>query len=174
MKKILSLLSIILVLSACVTQKKMIENKIVFDKKAGKEVIFGQCSKSVFQDNRMATWYTTNYQAYEPDLALVESWNLNDKIDLRILVVFGSWCHDSKREVPRFIKIMEHADLPTESMLLYGVDREKKSPGIDTKQLDIKLVPTFIFYKGKNEIGRIIESPKQSLELDIQSILEKY
>jgi hypothetical protein len=54
---------------------------------------------------------------------------------------------------------------------LYGVDRKKKSPGGTEAQYHIERVPTFIFLKHGEEIGRIVENPQASLEGDMLSIL---
>jgi hypothetical protein len=52
-----------------------------------------------------------------------------------------------------------------------GVDNAKLSPVGEYDKLNIQLVPTFIFYKNNNEVGRIIENPRTSLEQDIVNIL---
>jgi hypothetical protein len=41
----------------------------------------------------------------------------------------------------------------------------------DVDSLDIELVPTFIFYRKGMEIGRIVETPLQTMEEDIYRIL---
>jgi hypothetical protein len=52
-----------------------------------------------------------------------------------------------------------------------GLDREKKSPEFKNEQGDIEYVPTFIFFRNGQELGRIIESPIQSLEKDLRQII---
>lgn len=88
-----------------------------------------------------------------------------------IVVVMGTWCGDSKREVPRFLKIVDLASIPLQQVKFYGVDRTKKSSDGITKRYNIERVPTFIFFKNDKEVGRIVESPRNSLEEDILSIL---
>ena len=53
-----------------------------------------------------------------------------------------------------------------------GVDRLKKTHDYSIKELKIKRVPTFIFYKEGKEIGRIIESPNETLEKDFLKIVK--
>lgn len=48
----------------------------------------------------------------------------------------------------------------------------KKAEGFDIDQFIIERVPTFIFYKNESEIGRIIETPVETLEKDILNILK--
>ena len=37
--------------------------------------------------------------------------------------------------------------------------------------LDIELVPTFIFYRNGEELGRIVETPEDTLEKDLAEIV---
>lgn len=91
--------------------------------------------------------------------------------DAEYLVVLGTWCSDSKREVPRFLKIADLAGIAPERIKYYGVDRTKKGPGEVAEQHQIELVPTIIVFKNGVEIGRIVETPKGSVEEDLLAIL---
>ncbi len=91
--------------------------------------------------------------------------------DIDVVVVFGTWCSDSKEHVPRFLKIADLSGIAPSHISYYGVDRSKKSNDGVTDQYHIEFVPTFIFFKRGKEIGRITESPRNSLEEDILSIL---
>lgn len=91
--------------------------------------------------------------------------------DVEIVVVLGTWCSDSKQQVPRFLKIADLAGIPAAQIRFYGVDRTKKSRDSVTDRYRIEFVPTFIFLKQENEIGRIIEAPRTSLEEDMLAIL---
>ncbi|ARD43719.1 thioredoxin family protein [Colwellia sp. PAMC 21821] len=89
--------------------------------------------------------------------------------DLQVEVYFGTWCHDSQREVPKFLKIL--AENSTISSRLFGLDYTKSEPSGRAKIHDIKYTPTFIVYQNNREIGRIIERPKVSLIADISAML---
>ena len=54
---------------------------------------------------------------------------------------------------------------------LIAVDRDKKAGDLDIAELKIERVPTFIFYKKKKELGRIIEVPYDLIEKDILKII---
>jgi hypothetical protein len=71
---------------------------------------------------------------------------------------------------------LDAADFDESRLTLINVDREKKSPDGEETGLNIHHVPTLIFYKNSSEIGRVIESPIQSLEEDMAAIIngEKY
>jgi len=88
-----------------------------------------------------------------------------------VTVFFGGWCGDSKREVPRFLRLADEAGIPGERIRFYALDRTKKSADGLTEKFGITLVPTFIFQKDGVEVGRITESPTVTLEADVLKIL---
>ncbi len=118
-------------------------------------------------------WYTLGYDRYQPDSGLINRLKNTDKGDLTIKIVLGTWCPDSRREVPRFLKIIDLMDFPVDKITFIGVDNEKAAPVGEYDKLNIQRVPTFIFYKNNIEAGRIIEVPLTSLEQDMINILDK-
>lgn len=114
-------------------------------------------------------WFEPEYESYEIDFETLDQINPDLFSEIEIIIVIGTWCTDSRRETPRFIKIIEY--LGADKITSIGVNRAKNAPNTDVKDLDIQFVPTFIFYYEGKEIGRIIESPEDSLEKDILSIL---
>lgn len=151
-----------------VNQEIKIENNQPF--------MVGQIDLDGLSSNSYQNWYDTNHEAYEVDTEIISSIK-NELRTHKILLFMGTWCGDSKREVPRFIKILEAADFPMENLKIVGVDRRKehykKSPTGEEWALRITRVPTFIFYKNGKETNRIIESPITSLEADIKAIVSK-
>lgn len=89
---------------------------------------------------------------------------------VEVIVVLGTWCGDSRREVPRFLRIADLAGIPRDSVLLIGVDRAKQAGDVRVDLYAIERVPTFIFMKGGREIGRIVETPATTLEGDMLTI----
>jgi hypothetical protein len=87
------------------------------------------------------------------------------------LVFFGAWCGDSKRDLPRFMKIADGMEIPPAKITLYSLDRTKKSPDGLTDRHGIQFVPTFIVMKDGAEVGRITEFPQVSVEADLLTIL---
>ena len=90
---------------------------------------------------------------------------------VEVIVFLGTWCSDSKREVPHFLKIADAGAIPEAGIRLYCLDRSKKSTDGMTEKFSIERVPTFVFLRGGHEIGRITESPRATLEGDILAIL---
>ena len=83
----------------------------------------------------------------------------------------GTWCPDSRREVPRFMRILDVWKFHLTKVTFIGVDNAKLSPVGEYEKLKIQRVPTFIIYKNNIEAGRIIENPVTSLEQDMVNIL---
>ena len=88
-----------------------------------------------------------------------------------VLVFLGTWCPDSRRDVPRFLHIADAAGIEPDRYTLYGLDRAMASQEGMEKGYQIERVPTFIFLRAGKEIGRIVESPRTTLEGDILNIL---
>jgi thiol-disulfide isomerase/thioredoxin len=118
-------------------------------------------------------WYLTGYDNYIPADSSVNKLTLIGTDNLSIKIVMGTWCPDSRREVPRFLHILDLWKFPTERVTFIGVDDEKLSPVGEYQGLGIQRVPTFIIYKNNVEAGRIIENPVTSLEQDIVNILKR-
>lgn len=146
-------------------------NKVI-DEKTGKEMIVGLSDFSVFSDSNYSWWFESEFNNYEPDSLVIEKLK---KIEIKpdIIIIMGTWCSDSKREVPRFYKIIKLISYDESKIKLICVDRKKEVTNIDISNYKIKYVPTFIFIKDEEEVGRIIESPKQRLEEDLLEILLK-
>ena len=90
---------------------------------------------------------------------------------LEITIVLGTWCSDSQQEIPRFIKITDHVDFQSDKLTIISIDRNKEAGKISVAEMNIEFVPTIIFYLNKKEIGRIIETPFESLEKDLLKII---
>jgi thiol-disulfide isomerase/thioredoxin len=116
-------------------------------------------------------WYLKGFDEYQPKTDAINKLLGINKEDLTIKVVMGTWCPDSRREVPRFMRIMDAWQFPVGKLTFIGVDDAKLSPVGEYVKLDIHRVPTFIIYKNNIEAGRIIENPKTSLEQDMVNIL---
>ncbi len=110
------------------------------------------------------------YEDYSPDLKTVEEIKKFTK-DVSAEVYFGTWCKDSRHNVPRLIKIFEL--LPDIKVKYVGIIWRTCDRSGLYKKMNLKRVPTIIFYKNGKEVGRIIENPIKTLEKDILNILSK-
>ena len=118
------------------------------------------------------TWKALRAQDYSPDTAAVRTIRERGK-GVTVLLVLGTWCPDSKREVPRFFKIFDQARLNINNLTMVGVDRTKKDAEGLTVKHSITRVPTFVFFRKNQEIGRVTERATTTLEKDIAAILVK-
>ena len=103
------------------------------------------------------------YDNYE----VTDQINLSDFEDISVVIMFGTWCHDSKREVPKMLRILDSAGVGTEQLSLIGVDINKTEPKGREKLYNLRNTPTLILLKNGKEVGRIIERPNVSLEADL-------
>jgi thiol-disulfide isomerase/thioredoxin len=120
-----------------------------------------------------STWYIKGYDDYQFNTESINKLLDIDKSNLTIKIVMGTWCPDSRREVPRFMRILDIWQFPVSSVTFIGVDNAKISPVGEYDKLEIQRVPTFIVYKNNIEAGRIIENPATSLEQDMVNILTR-
>ena len=118
-----------------------------------------------------STWYRIGFDDYQFNSDAVNTLMDKNKTGISIKIVMGTWCPDSRREVPRIMRILDIWQFPLSGVTFIGVDDTKLSPVSDYNKLDIQRVPTFIIYKNNIEAGRIIENPVTSLEQDIVNIL---
>lgn len=166
------LLSAILVLFAMNASSQEINKKIRDD--AGHVLgLINTCSRAGLSTiPEMQRRYDVEYPNYQPDSTTVKALKplLKDK---KITIVMGTWCGDSHLQVPRFYKILDALEISEKETTLICVDRSKKAENGLIDNLNILHVPTFIFTANGKEIGRIVESPGETLEKDMLSILAK-
>lgn len=166
MKNIILIFSILLLSISC----KEVVNKVTIDEKTGNPMLVGVTDRNAFELPEFSEWYNTEYIGYEPDEFLLgQIMESSDSIDIQIFM--GTWCSDSRREVPRFLKIMDLSEFEQEKLQIINVDRKKISPTHEEKHKNIEFAPTFVIIKNGDEIGRIVEFPIITLESDLLNIL---
>jgi thiol-disulfide isomerase/thioredoxin len=151
------------------------QNKEFVNEK-GTTMLIGRNAPYMLKQGSYKEWFEKNYNTYSADTVSVEA--LGPLLRGKTIEVFlGSWCGDSKREVPRMMKILERSGFDTAQLHLtfvdYSLKAYKQSPQHEEKGKDIHHVPTFIIYENKREIGRIVESPVITLEKDMLRILKQ-
>ncbi len=134
------------------------------------KMMSGTVTKADFMQDPYVDWYEDEYQNYTLDVSTLSE--LKNKIkNTTIKVYFGSWCSDSRREVPRFIKILDYLGFNYKNVQFIALDKSKSAPNYQKNIYNIKYVPTFIFFRNGKETGRIIETPEDTLEKDMAKIL---
>lgn len=89
-----------------------------------------------------------------------------------VTVYLGTWCSDSRREVPRLWKAIDAAGGSVPFALHYvGVDHDKKEPSAALAEGDVHYLPTFIVRRGGKEVGRVVETSPNGIERDLLALL---
>ncbi len=148
-------------------------NQVSKDRK-GNPMLLGQTTKVGLQQEPFNNWFNKNFDEYQENDKIIKSIK-KDLNDYSIKVFYGTWCGDSKKELPRFYKLMEALDFPEKQLEVFALSNvkgsHKQGPNGEEKGYNIHRVPTFIFYKDGQEVNRIVEHPKETLERDIQTII---
>jgi hypothetical protein len=139
--------------------------------------LLGSCSLADLQKEPYAAWYTGNYADYTPNEAVVKQLKNISLKGYSVSIFFGTWCGDSRRELPRFVKLWDTLGLPQTALNLVAVSSEdslyKQSPGHEERGQHIYRVPTFILSVNGREVSRLVEYPATSLERDLLKMLTK-
>ncbi len=171
MKRTALLLILTVLFAGCKSiekNKKTPTPQVITDARTGKPMLVGAATRQDLQKPPFDSWFNDEYYTYIVDTDILDT--LKDK-NFDVTIVMGTWCPDSRREVPRFYRIMDEIDFPADKIKLITVDRDKKAGKLNIRKLNIERIPTFIFYKNGKEIGRIVESPVESLEADMVKII---
>lgn len=171
MKNLICILIVFLSLSTGKILLAQESNKIGKDVKTGNDILIGAVTREGLIN--IGTWFTEEYDLYKPDSASIDFLIQNRESLPNLFVVLGTWCGDSKEHVPHFYKIMDLIGYPASKVFMVSVDRDKKAEEFCLADFEITLVPTFIFTSSGEEIGRIIETPLESLEKDLVNIIKQ-
>jgi thiol-disulfide isomerase/thioredoxin len=167
----------IFVLAACTpkmaTQQTQPVNIEIIDKR-GNLILLGKSTRERLAQPPFDVWYTKNFEAYTIDSSTANQIKplLKNK---QFLLFMGTWCGDSRREVPRIYKILDYCGVKPSQIQLINLNNSdtayKQSPGHEEQGLNIRRVPTLLLLEKQHEVGRMVESPITSLEKDILAIV---
>ncbi len=142
----------------------------------GNKMLLGENSKEKLQQEPYGTWFNKNYAEYKLDTTACGL--LKSKLAEKQFEIFmGTWCSDSRREVPRMLRILDYCGVKPSHIKLIMLSNEdsayKESPSHEENGMEIHRVPDLIVFEKKKETGRIIESPVESIEKDLLAITSK-
>ena len=155
MKKIIYLLTLSII--ACATNEKYVMNE-------------GEVDLDYLFNSPNTSWFQKNYESYIVD-GVIQNEDFSKLNEYNIEIFMNTKCHDSEREIPRFLKILNTLNFSNENLKIVLLNSEKKT--IDRLKIgkDITNTPTIIFLKNSNEENRIVEFPFENLENDIFKII---
>ena len=135
----------------------------------GNEILVGKVSYAQMVQY-IEAWFNKEYDFYRINEERLEKIKplLKDK---RVVLIMGTWCEDSQREVPGMMKILNQAGFNTTEMEIISIDEDKRTKEGLEKAYNLAYVPALIFFEGEKEINRIVEFPVNSLEQDMLDIL---
>lgn len=139
--------------------------------------LLGAITLADLEKNPYAEWYNKNFNDYTPNKDVVDQLKKQKPGQYKIKIMLGTWCGDSKREVPRMTKLLNQLSFPVQNLELIALNDSsavyKQGPHHEEAGLEIYRVPTFIIYENNKEVGRINEYPAETLERDLLKILTK-
>tara|TARA_X000001036_G_scaffold281851_1_gene261763 strand:+ start:942 stop:1445 length:504 start_codon:yes stop_codon:yes gene_type:complete len=155
MKKLIYLLTLSII--ACATNEKYL-------------ITEGEVDVDYLFNSPNTSWFQKNYESYIVD-GVTQNEDFSKLNEYNIEIFMNTKCHDSEREVPRFLKILNTLNFSNENLRIVLLNSEKKT--IDGLEIgkDITNTPTIIFLKNSNEENRIVEFPYENLENDIFRII---
>ena len=112
------------------------------DPKTGKAMLLGEVSIDELKQKPFAEWYNNEFDNYELDVELLGA--ISDPNQYNYELFLGTWCGDSRREVPRLEKIFIELGIDFNKIAIITVDRDKVSPENEQVGKDIRYVPTLI------------------------------
>jgi len=144
---------------------------VLEDPLKGRAVLISECTRDgLLSFPEIRDSYLQLYPAYTPDRVVTDM--IKPLIcGVRTIAVLGTWCGDSKLNLPGLLKVFDVLKIPENDIRFLCVDgRKTAGPGL-IDHLNIEFVPTFIFFRHNRELGRIIERPLISPEEDLLMIL---
>lgn len=163
---------LLLLTQSCEAQKVVVNREV--ETTTDGKMLLGTQTVAQFEKAPYDSWYKKGKEEYQINTEAIEGLKKQKFKTYAITVFLGTWCEDSHREFPRFMKIVEATGFPEEKLTIITVNRKKESPDGEEAKLNIQRVPTFIVSKYGKEVGRIIEFPTSGyLEKDLLEILKK-
>jgi len=107
---------------------------------------------------------------YSPQLEIISRLQAVPEV-VRVEIFLGTWCPDCRQHISAYFKIMDMVRNPMIRTTYTGVPRDRAARGPYIKGKNVERLPTFIVFFRDAEAGRIIETPRKSVEEDLWEIL---
>ena len=148
-----------------------------FQDAKGRTILLGNSTYERLNEAPFDQWFTDNEDNYTPHEEDIKTLKISiSQID-SITVFMGTWCGDSKKEVPRLTKTLKALDFDFNKLKIICVSNTfnnyKQSPENEQAGQNIHRVPTIILHNNDSETGRIVEEPVVSIEKDLLAIINQ-
>ena len=150
-------------------EKVLIPTSLLGKDWEGNEILVGKISYIQMVQYTEA-WFNKEYDFFRINKERLEKIKplLKDK---KVVLIMGTWCEDSQREVPGMMKILNQAGFNIAEMEIIAIDEDKRTKEGLENAYNLAYVPVLIFFEEEKEINRIVEFPINSLEQDMLDIL---
>ena len=145
-----------------------------YENSRGEKHLFGDFTlDELKKDSVFRKWFNKNYLDFKVKNEK-RNW-ISELKDVEVNIYLVTWCGDSKKWVPKFVKLWDELGLKREQLKFIGLydfvdGKYKQGPNGEEKNKDIHRVPTFIFNRDGREFARIVEFPNNDLETDLAQI----
>jgi len=138
-------------------------------KVAGELMMIGPVSYEDILEH-LPDWKNVHQHSQPADEVIRGIKGIDMPLDIQCFV--GTWCSDSKNEIPPFMKSLNLAGNSHIQIELIGVDRQKDDPDHLGPMNNIERVPTFIVISDGVELFRMVEFPETTFAEDLLNNLE--
>ncbi len=141
----------------------------------GLTALVGPVTRADLRTPPYSEWFEGQYARYQPAASTMES--LRPRLaGVSVEAYFGTWCGDSRRQIPRLMRLLDDGGFDESRLRLIALsDRPmefKQAPGRPELSRKVHRTPTIVVLREGAEVGRIVETPRTSLEGDLLAILE--
>jgi tetratricopeptide (TPR) repeat protein len=170
MKRIKSSLLILLIIQTITLSAQQLKYSIDTTR-SGSKMLFGEVTPNDFLQEPFRKWFDTNAEAHEVDELILSNKLKKALSKYEVTVYMGTWCGDSRKEVPRIIKSLEAANYDMSKLTIHTLNQSKQGKNREDLGQNIHRVPAIVFSKSGKEKGRIVEHPVVSIEQDISDLI---
>lgn len=132
----------------------------------GRTYLYGEINRAGLMTGQYKSWFDNAYAKYNLDKSVTDLIKAEHLEGITVKLLMGTWCGDSKRNVPVFFKFMDEIALKESHLQSWALDLRKQGPNQEHVKYQVRRVPTIIFYRDDVEIGRFIERPKPGERLE--------
>ncbi len=126
--------------------------------------MLGCLSRADFLQAPFVEWYQSGYDSYVVDTNKLISISSDSLKEISITVVFGSWCPDSRAEVPGFFKVCDFLKINQKKIKIIGVDKSKDVQADCAEDELVEYVPTYFFYCKGKLLKKIVDHSEATFE----------
>ncbi len=132
--------------------------------------LLGRVNVKLLQGSQRFGWFSASYSNYTCNASAIAQLTKQGS-EISIFAFVGTWNAATQELLGPLYKVIDEAKINRNSVLLYFLDRDKKSPQGFEGTYMLSDVPTFIVFKNNQEIGRISGTVANSIEGDLADIL---